>query len=134
MPSGIKDTSPRARIEYGLPPDLGRRYAEASGDYSPYTFDDNAARALGLPAAIMGGICTMSYAIRAIVDGCCDGRAARLKRIALRFSRFIVLRPDQRLEVRMWSDPQAVGCRLLFEVQDAAGDTVVTNGMAEIAA
>lgn len=133
VPAGLSAQEPCAQAWYDLPSGIGRRYADASGDHSPYTFDDEAARALGLPGAIMGGICTMSYASRALVEHCCSGHAERLRRIALRFSRLVVLRPGQRLGVAIWRIG-GDGHKLAFNMQDAAGDTVVTNGFAEIVA
>ena len=42
------------------------RYARASGDHNPIHLDDEAARAVGLPRAILHGLWTMAQAARVI--------------------------------------------------------------------
>lgn len=131
MPADLKARAPDRTERYPLTPALGRRYAEASGDHSPYTFDLEDALSRGLPGIIVGGICTMSYASRALVDRCCAGRSDRLKRLALRFSGFLVLREGQSLAMPMWDERPG---KVRFEMADAEGTRVVSNGMAEISA
>ena len=60
MPPGLARTPPAATVEAVLAADQTRRYAEASGDRSPYTYDEAAARALGLPGPIAHGLLTLS--------------------------------------------------------------------------
>ena len=135
MPERLASGPPIAEPRFSLDPTLGRRYAEASGDMSPYTFDAEAARAVGLPGGVVGGICTMSFASRAVVEGPCAGDAGRLKRLALRFSRLLLLDPGQCITVPIWEGDALRGRRVVhFEVRDMRGETVVTHGLAEIAA
>ena len=51
-------------------------------DYSPYTMLPEAARAMGFPAPILHGMCTLGYASRVVVDQGCGGDSRRLKRWA----------------------------------------------------
>ena len=109
---------------------LGRAYAEASGDLSPYTFDDEAARSRGLPGAIVGGICTMSFAIRAAIEALWDGDPERLGIVSLRFSNLLRLLDHQKLTWKFWiSMPSGRAWR--FEGYDQAGTVVVTHGLVE---
>ena len=59
------------------------RYAEAARDYSPYTLDPSAAKALGLPAAIVHGMCTLALIARSIVERACKGDTRRLRRLGV---------------------------------------------------
>lgn len=135
MPQDLSSTPPVAEPRFSLEPSLGRRYAEASGDMSPYTFDADAAHAVGLPGVIVGGICTMSFASRSIVEGPCRGDAGRMNRLALRFSRLLMLHSGQSIAVPIWEGTAVQGRRVVhFEVRDKGGETVATHGLAEIAA
>lgn len=116
-------------LRYPIPADLTRRYADAARDYSPYTIDSEAAKANGLPAPIVHGMCTLALIARGIVDGPAGGDVRRLKRLGCRFSHPLYLMPDQMLRARLW----AGGGRVAFEAEDKDGNVVVKNGFAEIA-
>lgn len=103
-------------------------YAEAARDYSPYTMDPDAAKALGLPAPIVHGMCTLALISRSIVDGPCGGDTRRLKRLGCRFSHPLFVEPGQELVARIWSESRITA----FEAVDRAGNLVVKNGYAEV--
>jgi acyl dehydratase len=105
------------------------RYAEAARDYSPYTLDPSAAKALGLPAAIVHGMCTLALIARSIVERACKGDTRRLRRLGCRFSHPLYVKPEQELRARLWLAPGTVA----FEAEDRDGNLVVKNGFAEIA-
>ena len=95
------------------------RYAEAARDYSPYTLDAGAAREMGLPAAIVHGMCTLALVARSVVDGACAGDSRRLRRLGCRFSYPLYVEPQQALQARLWrgrgrrlrsSGPQRQSC------------------------
>jgi acyl dehydratase len=104
------------------------RYAEAARDYSPYTLDSAAARALGLRAAIVHGMCTLALIARAVVDGACAGDTRRMKRLGCRFSHPLYVEPGQQLRAELWPGPTTVA----FEAKDRSGNLVVKNGYAEV--
>jgi acyl dehydratase len=104
------------------------RYAEAARDYSPYTLDAAAAKALGLRAAIVHGMCTLALIARAVVDGACAGDMRRLKRLGCRFSYPLYVEPRQQLQAELWPGPATVA----FEAKDRSGNLVVKNGYAEV--
>jgi acyl dehydratase len=105
------------------------RYAEAARDYSPYTLDRAAAKALGLPAAIVHGMCTLALIARSVVDGPCEGDVRRLRRLGCRFSHPLYIEPGQELRARLWQSPGAAA----FEARDHNDHLVVKNGFAEVA-
>jgi acyl dehydratase len=105
------------------------RYAEAARDYSPYTLDATAAKALGLPGAIVHGMCTLALIARSVVDGTCGGDTRLLRRLGCRFSHPLYVEPGQEMQVKLWRSPGTVA----FEAQDRGGNLVVKNGFAEVA-
>lgn len=119
-----------ARIDrYTLTSDQTIRYAEAARDYSPYTIDSAAAAKEGYRAPIVHGMCTLSFAARAIVDGHCDGATPRMRRLGCRFAHPLFLEPGQVLEVEHWF---ASGGFVGFEARDGEGNVVIRNGYAEV--
>jgi acyl dehydratase len=134
MPDGLTVRPSGARVTYELDADQTRRYAEASGDRDAYTYDDAYARSLGYPGPIVHGLCTMAFAGRAIIERCGGGDSTRLRRLAVRFSRLLLMRPGQLLTTVIWEAGGRAGRRLFaFEARDADGTTVITHGWAEVA-
>lgn len=132
-PSDIASRSPIASLTYEVTADQTRRYAEASGDRSPYTFDDKAARALGLPGAIAHGLLTMAFCSRAVIEAACGGDAARLARLAVRFSGLVPVGSAQAITTRIWRAPGGSGRpRFVFDAAEASGTEVIRHGLAEL--
>jgi acyl dehydratase len=122
---------PAASVTLTVDHDQARRYAEASGDYGDYTLDDEAARRAGFPRPILHGACTMALAGRAVAIACGDGDPARLRRLAVRFSAPCF--PGDQLTTTVWELRDRVPrASVLFEVTDAGGRKVITNGIAEV--
>ncbi len=133
LPSDLRGRPPVAQTVQPLDADQTLRYAEASGDRDPYTHDLEAAKARGLPGPIVHGLCTMAFVGRAVVATVCSGESSRLRRLAVRFSRLLMMRPGQRLTTTIWEagggDGRAwFGC----EAADAEGTVVIRNGWAEV--
>jgi len=111
--------------------DQGVRYAEASGDHNPIHKSDEIAKSVGLPRAILHGLCTMALASQVIVDELLDGDPQRLKSMGVRFSRPVLL--DQSIMTEVYD----VGIKddgihvVHFETRDENGIPVLTNGIAE---
>jgi acyl dehydratase len=103
-------------------------YADAARDYSPYTLDHDAAKAVGLPAPLVHGMCTLALICRSIVDGPCGGDTLRLKRLGCRFSYPLFMESGQKLIARIWPGSRTSA----FEAVDGAGNLVVKNGYAEV--
>jgi acyl dehydratase len=104
------------------------RYAEASGDHNPIHLDENTARMAGLPGIILHGMCTMAMATKGAVDGLAGGDPARVRRVAVRFSRPVL--PGQELTTRFWETGDGT---FGFETYNPDGKPVIKNGAVEIA-
>jgi acyl dehydratase len=133
LSSAQREIPPVAQVAYDLDPDQTRRYAEASGDRDPYTFDAEEAKRRGLPGPIVHGLCTMAFVSRAVVATVCGGDSTRLRRLAVRFSNLLMMRPGQSLLTTIWPVGGA-GARSWFgcESGDPAGTVVIRHGRAEI--
>jgi acyl dehydratase len=131
LPDEVRTGEPLARVTYPVDRDQPLRYADASGDHGAYHVSDEAARALGFPRIIVHGVCTLAFAGRAVIQAACDGDPRRLKRLAARFS--APLLPGQDVTTTLWTGGAADGrARLAFEMRDASGTAVLTNGLAEV--
>lgn len=118
-PDAVVDlpTLPQAALLYRL-----------SGDMNPLHADPAIARAAGFERPILHGRCTLSMAIRAIIDGRCDRDATRLRAVAARFTAPVL--PGETLRTEMWRN----GAELSFRTKVVERDVVVlNNGNARIA-
>jgi len=113
--------------------DQGIRYAEASGDYNPIHTSDEIARSVGLPRAILQGLCTMAMASQALVDELLDGDPSRLKSMEVRFSKPLLM--DQILTTEVYdAGIKEDGIHIVhFESRDANDVPVLVHGVAEFA-
>lgn len=133
-PAGVVARPADAELVYPVTADQTLRYAEASGDRSPYTFDADAARAVGLAEPIVHGLCTMAFFSRAVVEAFCGNDSQRLRRLAVRFSGLMPMRGGQSLRTRLWRAAPGAGAFVVFgESDDVLGTTVLKHGYAEIA-
>lgn len=107
-------------------PDMARRYAEVSGDWSPHHFDVEAARRSGFDRPFLHGLCTMALCAQAVVELAAGGAPERLRRLAVRFATPAPL--GEQLRVRVY-DAGRLG--LAFEAE-SAGATVIGHGRAEL--
>jgi acyl dehydratase len=111
--------------------DQGVRYAEASGDHNPIHVSDDIAKSVGLPRAILHGLCTMALASQAIVDGLLNGDPTRLKSMSVRFSRPVLLNQTLTTEVYEGSVRKKGRSIVHFETRDEKGVPVLVLGEAE---
>ncbi|MBI2565832.1 MAG: SDR family NAD(P)-dependent oxidoreductase [Candidatus Schekmanbacteria bacterium] len=112
-------------------PDQTLAYAAASGDDNPIHVDDSAAKAAGLGGIIVHGLCTMAFASQAFVKNAAGGDPRRLKRLKVRFSRPV--RPGDTVTTQAWKTGGEPGLTIYgFNVINSAGETVVTDGIAEV--
>lgn len=108
--------------------DQAERYARASGDNNPIHLDDAVAQKAGLLGRVVHGLCTMSFAARAITQGFADNAPGRLRRLALRFARPVYLGETLTLTAQLLGDG-----RITFKVHNAQGRVVLDAGEAEVA-
>ena len=106
------------------------RYAQASGDFMPIHIDDEFARSVGLGGIIIHGLCTMANASWAAIQSLCDSDPAKLKRMALRFSK--PLRPGDDLTTTFYKSENE-NQFFFFSKRDSDGEVILTNALVEIA-
>jgi acyl dehydratase len=105
------------------------RYAGASGDFNPIHWNDEYAKAAGLPGVIAHGMFSMGVAARVVTAFAGDPGAIR--RLRVRFSAMI--QPGQTLTAR--GEVAAVdGDRVTirFWAEDEHGEKVLSKGEAEL--
>ncbi len=103
------------------------RYRDASGDQMPIHVDENFAKQVGLSGIIAHGLCTMAMTSQAVIQTVADGDPTRLKRLAVRFSKNVF--PGDDVQTTIY--PLGSGA-YGFEATTNRGDTVISNGRAEI--
>jgi acyl dehydratase len=105
------------------------RYAGASGDFNPIHWNDEAARAVGLPGVIAHGMYSMGIAARMVTGWA--GDPAAVKRLKVRFSAMI--QPGQTLTAK-GEVAEVDGDRVLvrFHAEDETGEKVLSKGEAEL--
>ena len=105
------------------------RYAGASGDFNPIHWNDEVAKAVGLPGVIAHGMYSMGVAARIITGWV--GDPAAIKRLRVRFSAMI--EPGQTLTAK-GEVAEVDGGRVLvrFHAEDEKGEKVLSKGEAEL--
>jgi acyl dehydratase len=137
--SGISDAGPEplpplperpADIEVAYPtlPQAALLY-RLSGDYNPLHADPDFAARAGFDRPILHGLCTYGMGARAVIDKVLDFDAARLRRIAVRFTAPVW--PGDTVRCELWREGERV-MRLRATV-DARRSVVLANGLVEIA-
>lgn len=113
--------------------DQGVRYAQASGDHNPLHTSDEIAKSVGLPGAILHGLCTMALASQVLVEELLDGDPKRLKSMEVRFSKPVYM--DQVITTEVYdAGIRDDGVRIVhFESRDAKNIPVLVRGVAEFA-
>ncbi|MCW2295431.1 MaoC/PaaZ C-terminal domain-containing protein [Rhodococcus erythropolis] len=112
----------------GLDPDQTSRYSQASGDMEQIHLDPEVARAAGFPAVINHGNCTFAIAAHRVLNSACGGDVRRLRRLAVRFSRPVLL--DDIIETHI--GPISSNGTAAWESTLADGKPCLKNGYAEI--
>lgn len=112
--------------------DQPTRYAVASLDDNPIHTDQNVAKAAGHPSVILHGLCTMSFAAKAVVDELLGGDSSRLRRLAVRFTRPVL--PGWELQTSIYAAGKTQGGREAWQIETKNQDGVVVlgNGWVEL--
>lgn len=107
------------------------RYRDASGDMMPIHVDEDFAKQVGLPGIIAHGLCTMAMTSQAVIKTVAGGDPSRLKRLAVRFAKNVF--PGDDVTTTIYEAGSA-GDRThyAFEATSSRGDTVISNGWAEV--
>lgn len=110
--------------------DQTHRYKEASGDDNAIHVDPVVATAVGLPGIIVHGLCTMAMTSQAVIATVGGGDPARLRRLAVRFSRPVF--PGSDVVTSIYDAGEAAGRHVYGFEAHSGGELVISNGRAEV--
>jgi acyl dehydratase len=131
FPEDARGREPFAVVEQTFDTDQTYRYSDASGDKVPIHLDEEFAKNVGFPGIIIHGLCTMAFTSWAAIEQLAAGDPARLKRLAVRFSKPVF--PGQTITTRFWEAGERDGRKVFaYETTNPDGDAVVKDGVAEI--
>ncbi len=91
------------------------------GDMNPLHADPEVARSVGFGRPILHGRCTLSVAMRALIECCCGFDADRLRGVQVRFSSPVL--PGETLRTEIWQGESNVH----FRTRAVERDVVVLN-------
>jgi acyl dehydratase len=126
-----REPSPIASVSASFDVDQTFRYMGASGDTMPLHSDMTFAQKFGLPGVILHGNCTLAFATRALLERTCGNDVRRLKRLAVRFSRWVT--PDETITTRVYRAGTAAGRQVYgFETAVSGGALCLSDGLIEV--
>ena len=129
FPRGARD-QPVGSCTVHVDDDQTYRYKEASGDDNAIHVDPAVATAVGLPGIIVHGLCTMAMTSQAVIATTAQGDPARLRRLAVRFSRPVF--PGNDVVTSMYDAGPADGRHVYAFEAHSDGALVISNGRAEV--
>lgn len=97
-----------------------------SGDYNPLHSDPEVAKLAGFPRPILHGLCTLGFAIKAIIKCVCKGDATAVKTISGRFLATVF--PGETLITEMWLE----GLRVIYQTKVKERNKTVLSGYVDI--
>ncbi|KAI8549370.1 hypothetical protein RHMOL_Rhmol06G0019300 [Rhododendron molle] len=97
-----------------------------SGDYNPLHSDPMVAEVAGFSRPILHGLCTLGFAVRAIIRCVCKGDPNMIKTISGRF--LLHVYPGETLITEMWLE----GLRVVYQVKVKERNKAVLSGFVEI--
>jgi acyl dehydratase len=100
-----------------------------SGDYNVLHADPAVAKAAGFSRPILHGLCTYGMAAHALLRTVCKYDAARIRRVAVRFTAPVL--PGETVRFQFWDAGKGV-FHLRASV-DERNATVLNNGVVELA-
>lgn len=128
-----REAEPCAVVTQAFDPDQSFRYMGASGDVMPLHNDNTTARQWGFPGIILHGNCTFAFATRSVVKQVADGDPRRVKRLAVRFSRWVT--PYDTITTRIYRAGTVNGISTYsFESLLADGTPCLSDGLIEVQA
>jgi len=126
-----REDDPVVSIGAAFDVDQTFRYMGASGDTMPLHSDTAFARKFGLPGIILHGNCTLAFATRALLEQTCDNDVRRLKRLAVRFSRWVT--PEESITTRIYRAGNVDGRQVYgFETAVGTGALCLSEGLIEV--
>src|SRR6185503_15107464 len=110
--------APTSTSKVTVPPDLPKRYAEASGDMNPIHVDKTFAQSAGFKDVILHGLGTLALVAKSLPKD--------LVRLQVRFAKPVY--PEDVLTTSFWR----LGDKIEFETLNAAGEAVLSQGAAVV--
>ncbi|KAF3771951.1 Enoyl-CoA hydratase 2, partial [Nymphaea thermarum] len=89
-----------------------------SGDYNPLHSDPVVANIAGFSRPILHGLCTLGFAIRAVIKCCCHGEPNMVKSLMGRF--LLHVYPGETLITEMWLEQERVVYRTMVKERSQA--------------
>lgn len=137
--SGVSDPGPEPlpavperaadlEVSYATRPETALLY-RLSGDVNPLHADPDIAAKAGFDRPILHGLCTYGMGARAVIEKVLGHDAARLKRLAVRFTSPVW--PGETVRYELWQERS--GLLRLRATVDARRAVVLNNGLVEIA-
>ena len=123
----VPERAADVEVSYATRPEAALIY-RLSGDVNPLHADPDVAAKAGFDRPILHGLCTYGMAARAVIEKVLDHDAARLKRLALRFTSPVW--PGESVRYELWREGATV-LRLRASV-DARKTVVLNNGVVEV--
>ena len=123
----VPERAADVEVSYATRPEAASIY-RLSGDVNPLHADPEVAAKAGFDRPILHGLCTYGMAGRAVIEQVLDHDAARLKRLALRFTSPVW--PGETVRYELWREGGAL-LRLRASV-DARKTVVLNNGLVEL--
>lgn len=121
----IPKTQPFASFEDITQPSQALLY-RLSGDYNPLHSDPTAAEIAGFPRPILHGLCTLGFAIRAIIRCICQGDPDMIKGLSGRFLLHVF--PGETLITELWLQ----GPRVIYQVRVKERNKAVLSGHVDL--
>ncbi|CAA0812461.1 Enoyl-CoA hydratase 2- peroxisomal [Striga hermonthica] len=118
----IPKSQPFAIYEESTQPSQALLY-RLSGDYNPLHSDPTVAEVAGFSRPILHGLCTLGFAVRAIIKSICRGDQSMIVNISGRF--LLHVYPGETLVTQMWLE----GLRILYEVKVKERNKAVLSGI-----
>jgi peroxisomal enoyl-CoA hydratase 2 len=125
LPVKIPQTQPSAVCEERTQPSQALLY-RLSGDYNPLHSDPEFAKHAGFPRPILHGLCTLGFAIKAIIKCVCKGDPTAVKAISGRFLTTVF--PGETLITEMWLQ----GLRVIYQTKVKERNKAVLSGYVDI--
>ncbi|HSV36313.1 MAG TPA: MaoC/PaaZ C-terminal domain-containing protein, partial [Ramlibacter sp.] len=126
--SAVPERAADIEVSYTSRPEAALIY-RLSGDVNPLHADPDVAAKAGFHAPILHGLCTYGMAARAAIEQVLGHDAARLKRLAVRFTSPVW--PGETVRYELWREGATL-LRLRASV-DARKVVVLSNGLVEVA-
>ncbi|XVE56240.1 hypothetical protein DITRI_Ditri03aG0222400 [Diplodiscus trichospermus] len=117
----IPESEPFAIFEDCTQPSQALLY-RLSGDYNPLHSDPKVAKVAGFSRPILHGLCTLGFAVRAIIKCICRGDQDMIKSISGRF--ILHVYPSETLVTEMWLE----GLRVIYQVKAKERNRAVLSG------